>query len=98
MRNTNIKTYLELFQTIRIEEKVIPRVVKVFFVDENNHHISNTQKIIADNESSDARQRVFREKFVFKAKEYDKRKTYYLILKDEDDRSNPIFERYSFSI
>lgn len=95
---TNTVTYLEFFQTAHVEDKILPRILKVYFVDENGRHLSNTHKIIADHKSAAAPQRVFREKFVFKDKFYDKRKTYYLVLEDEDERSNPIYERYAFSI
>lgn len=93
---TSTITYLEFFQTVRIEEKTLPLQLRAYFVDENGERISNEVKMIADSRSNEAAGRVFKEKFVFRAEAYDKRKTYELIL--EDDQTENIYERYSFII
>lgn len=95
---TNTTIYLEFFQTSRIEDKKRPRNLTVYFADEDGKAISNENRIIADHDSSLAAERTFREKFVFKSTTYDRRKTYYLILKDEEEKADHIYEQYAFTI
>ncbi|RDW17509.1 BREX-1 system phosphatase PglZ type A [Oceanobacillus arenosus] len=93
---TNTITYLEFFQTEKVEDKRLPRRFTLYFVDEDGVHVSNENIIIADNRSSQAGERTTREKFVFKSMMYDKRKTYYLVMKDNEDGA--VYERYAFTI
>ncbi|WP_088049433.1 BREX-1 system phosphatase PglZ type A [Virgibacillus dakarensis] len=95
---TNTVTYLEFFQMDKVAEKMLPRRLKLYFVDEAGNRISNENIIIAETTSSQATERTSREKFVFRAKAYDKRGTYYLILEDEETKTDPVYERYAFTI
>lgn len=54
--------------------------------------------IIAEHTTKEAGLRTFREKFVFRAKRYDRTKRYYLIMKDIDEKDTEIYERYAFTI
>lgn len=54
--------------------------------------------MIADSISTQTADRTIREKFVFKSMAYDKRKNYYLMLEDEEDKEGAIYEKYAFTI
>lgn len=95
---TNMITYLEFFQTDKIENKKKPLRLKLYFIDENGARISNENIIIADRQSSTPEERVFKEKFVFKNMKYDKREKYYLLLEDEDESVENIYEKIPFTI
>lgn len=95
---TNQIMYLEFLQMSRVEDKKLPLRLQLYFVDEDGQRVSNESIIIADSVSTQSGERIFREKFVFKDIAYDKRKTYYLVLEDEDTTVDGIYERYPFTI
>ena len=57
---------------------------RVFFISEDNEKISNENTYVADNRELSAQKRIFRLRFTFKNKKYDKDKQYYLVVYDED--------------
>lgn len=95
---TNRITYLEFFQTEKVEEKKIPIRLKLYFVDEESNRISNENIIIADSRSSKPEERSFREKFTLKDQAYDKSKKYYLVMEDEDETVEKIYDKVPFMI
>lgn len=95
---TNRITYLEFFQAEKVEEKKTAIRLKLYFEDENGNRISNENIIIADSRSSTPKERSYREKFTLKDQEYDKTKDYYLILEDEDETVEKIYEKIPFLI
>ncbi|WKB36657.1 hypothetical protein QS257_06540 [Terrilactibacillus sp. S3-3] len=95
---TNLITYLEFFQTERVEEKRRPLVLALYFTDEQGERLTNEAHIIADSTSAKPMERIYREKFVFKNKKYDKRAIYYLVLEEEQDLTVTIYERIPFTI
>lgn len=95
---TNRITYLEFFQAEKVEDKRIPLRLKLYFTDEEGNRISNENIIIADSRSSNPEERTFREKFTLKDMPYDKEKKYYLILEDEDETVEKIYEKIPFNI
>jgi len=95
---TNRITYLEFFQTEKVEDKKLPLKLKLYFVDEEGNRISNENIIIADSRSSKPQDRTFREKFTLKDMAYDKAKKYYLILEDEEEPVEKIYEKIPFII
>jgi hypothetical protein len=58
-------------------------VYMLFFISDDNEKISNDNIYVADKKDVDAGKRVFRLKFTFKNKKYDKNKKYYLVAYDE---------------
>lgn len=56
---------------------------KVYFIADDNEKISGENIYVADKKDSDASKRVFRLKFNFKNKQYDKNRKYYLVAYDE---------------
>ncbi len=88
--------YLAFLQMTRVEEKKLPRRLKLYFADAAGERVTNENIIIANSTSTQPSERTFREKFVFKDMAYDKRETYYLAL--EDEQTEEIYERYLFTI
>lgn len=95
---TNRITYLEFFQTDKVEEKKIPIRLKLYFEDEEGKRISNENIIIADSRSPKPEDRTFREKFTLKDQPYDKTKKYYLVMEDEDETVEKIYDKIPFMI
>ncbi len=83
-RITNAITYLEFLQDNNIDENNKPCRYLLHFEDEDGTRISDECTIIANYENTEVKDRFFREKFVFKNIQYDKNKTYYLVITDED--------------
>jgi len=95
---TNMITYLEFFQMEKVADKQIALRLKIYFADEDGSRISNENIIIADSQSSKPEERTFREKFTLRSMIYDKRKTYYLVLEDEEECFENIYEKIPFII
>lgn len=95
---TNMITYLEFFQTEKTEGKVKPLRIKTYFVDDEGNRISNENIIIADSQSSKPEERSFKEKFVFKSMIYNKATKYYLIVEDEEETFETIYDKIPFTI
>gem|GEM_PF-2622670 len=79
-------------------DKQIPLRLKVYFAAEDGSRISNENIIIADSQSVKPEERTFREKFTLRSMIYDKRKTHYLVLEDEEVCFENIYEKISFTI
>ncbi|MCR6544418.1 BREX-1 system phosphatase PglZ type A [Dehalobacterium formicoaceticum] len=95
---TNRITFLEFFQTDIVENKKLPLRLKLYFVDEEGKRISNENVIIADSKSKNPQERTYREKFTLLDMAYDKNQKYYLILEDEEEPVEKIYERIPFTI
>jgi len=95
---TNRITFLEFFQTEKVEEKKIPIRLKLYIIDEEGKRISNEDIIIADSRSPKPEDRTFREKFTLKDQLYDKAKKYYLVVEDEDETVEKIYDKVAFMI
>ena len=55
----------------------------MYFISEDNEKISNENTYVADKRDADPQKRIFRMRFTFKNKQYDKNKQYYLAVYDE---------------
>ncbi|CAM3140152.1 BREX-1 system phosphatase PglZ type A [Filibacter tadaridae] len=95
---TGIITYLEFFQTEKVEGKRRPNRLLAYFVNEEGQRISNENIIIADSPSGDPRDRTYREKFVFRTMRYNRKARYYLILQEEEKTPHSIYDKIPFSI
>ena len=58
---------------------------KLYFISDNNEKISNENIYIADKRDEDVQKRIFRMRFTFKNKKYDKDRKYYLVAYDESN-------------
>ncbi|EPZ51616.1 BREX-1 system phosphatase PglZ type A [Alicyclobacillus acidoterrestris] len=93
---TNSLFNLTFFQTERVEDKRVPRTVKIYMVDENEAVISNEETLICDRTTDKPEERTFKVQFALKQIPYDKTKNYYLIIKDTE--TNVVVEQIPFTI
>ncbi|MFW6030841.1 MAG: BREX-1 system phosphatase PglZ type A, partial [Halanaerobiales bacterium] len=95
---TNSIFHLEFFQTEKIADKVLPRRLSLYFVDKEGNKISNENIVIADSSSDRPEERTYREKFTLKSMEYKKDYDYYLVMEDEEESVEKIYEKEPFKI
>lgn len=81
---TNKITTLEFIQSEPVSDTVKATTYKMFFVSEDNERISNEVSLFADSRDPDALKRMFRMKFQFKDKRYDRDKQYFLVVYDDN--------------
>lgn len=80
---TNLITMLDFIQAEPVGELVKETTYRIFFISEDNEKISNENIYIADKKDTDAKKRVFRLKFSFKNKQYNRSDKYYLVAYDD---------------
>lgn len=80
---TNLITNLDFIQSEPISETVKEATYRIFFVAEDNERISNEHIYVADKKDEETAKRVFRLRFSFKNKQYDKASKYYLVAYDD---------------
>jgi len=79
---TNLIVSLDFIQTEPISDVVKETTYKLYFVSEDNEKITNENIYVADRKDTDDNKRIFRLRFNFKNKVYDKTKRYYLAVVD----------------
>ena len=80
---TNLIATMDFIQTDAVSDTVKKTTYKMYFVSEDNEKISNENIYIADSRDTDPQKRIFRMRFTFKNKKYDKNKQYYLVVYDD---------------
>lgn len=80
---TSLISSLDFIQSEPVSDVVKAASYKVFFISEDNEKISNECIYVADKNDNDPQKRIFRLRFNFKNKKYDKSKRYYLVAYDE---------------
>ena len=80
---TNLITTLDFVQTEAVSDVVKETQYKVFFISDDNERISNENIYVADRKDAETAKRVFRLRFTFKNKQYDKSRKYYLVAYDD---------------
>lgn len=80
---TNLITSLDFVQTEAVGAIVKETTYRIYFVDSNGEKISNEHLYVADKKDEDTVKRVFRLRFSFKNKKYDKSQKYYLVAHDD---------------
>lgn len=80
---TNLITTMDFIQSDAVSDTVKKATYKMHFISEDNERISNENIYIADSRDSDPQKRIFRMRFSFKNKKYDKNKQYYLVVYDD---------------
>lgn len=80
---TNLITTMDFIQSDAISDTIKPATYKLYFISEDNEKISNENIYVADSRDADATKRIFRMRFTFKNKKYDKDKQYYLVAYDD---------------
>lgn len=79
---TNLITTLDFLQSEPVSDVVKEAAYKVFFVSEQNERISNENTYIADSREPETQKRMFRLRFTFKNRKYDRDTQYYLVVCD----------------
>lgn len=82
---TNLITTLDFIQSEPVSDVVKGTKYKLFFLSEDNEKISNENIYTADKRDEDVQKRLFRMRFTFKNKKYDKGMKYYLVAYDESN-------------
>lgn len=82
---TNLITSLDFIQSDPVSDVVKKADYKLYFISDNNEKISNENIYIADKRDEDVQKRIFRMRFTFKNKKYDKDRKYYLVAFDESN-------------
>lgn len=80
---TNKITILDFIQSEPVSDVVKAATYRLFFISDDNERISNENSCIADSRDQDASKRIFRMKFQFKEKKYDKDKQYFFVICDD---------------
>ena len=80
---TNLITTLDFIQTEPVSDVVKSTSYRVYFISEDNEKISNENIYMADKRENDPQKRIFRLRFNFKNKQYNKSKRYYIVAYDE---------------
>ena len=81
---TNLITSMDFIQSDAVSDTVKVAKYRIFFLSEDNEKISNENSYVADSREENAQKRIFRMRFTFKNKKYDKDKQYYLVVYDEE--------------
>lgn len=80
---TNLITTMDFIQSDAVSDTIKKTTYKMYFISEDNEKISNENTYIADSRDADPQKRIFRVRFTFKNKKYDKNKQYYLVVYDD---------------
>lgn len=80
---TNLITTLDFVQTEPVSDKIKEATYRIYFVSSTNEKISNENICNADKKDKDTTKRMFRFRFNFKNKKYDKSQKYYLVAYDD---------------
>lgn len=83
---TNLITTLDFVQTEPVGESIKATTYKLYFVSEDNERISDEHTFTADKKDKEPAKRIFRLKFNFKNKQYDKHKKYKLVAYDTNSK------------
>ncbi|WP_338488268.1 BREX-1 system phosphatase PglZ type A [Ruoffia tabacinasalis] len=81
---TNKLFTLQFFQSEKVENKNITRTVNVYMEDENGIIISNIETIIANKTNENSKERIFSKQFALETMEFDRKKDYFLVIKDTE--------------
>ena len=81
---TNLITSMDFIQSDAVSDTVKEAKYRIFFLSEDNEKISNENGYVADSRENNAQKRIFRMRFTFKNKKYDKDKQYYLVVYDKE--------------
>ena len=79
---TNLITSLDFIQSDPVSDVVKSTTYRLYFISDNNEKISNENIYVADKRDEDVQKRLFRMRFTFKNKKYDKDRKYYLVAYD----------------
>ena len=80
---TNLITTLDFVQTEAVSDVVKETRYRIYFISDDNEKISNENIYSADKKDRETAKRMFRLRFSFKNKKYEKTRRYYLVAYDD---------------
>ena len=80
---TNLITSMDFIQSEPVSDTVKETTYRMVFMSEDDERISNENIYVADSREPDSSKRIFRMKFSFKNKKYNKDRQYYLVVTDD---------------
>ena len=80
---TNLITTLDFVQTEAVSDVVKETTYRIYFIAADGEKISNENLYVADRKDTETVKRVFRLRFSFKNKQYNKSQKYYLVAFDD---------------
>lgn len=80
---TNLITSMDFIQAEPVSDTAKETTYRMVFMSEDGERISNENIYVADSREPDSTKRIFRMRFNFKNRKYDKNKQYYLVVTDE---------------
>lgn len=80
---TNLITTLDFVQTEAVSDVVKETTYRIYFISADGEKISNENLYVADKKDAETVKRVFRLRFSFKNKQYNKSQRYYLVAFDD---------------
>lgn len=82
---TNLITSVDFVQTEAVSDVVKETSYRLYFITEDGQKISNEQQYVADKKDADTVKRMFRLRFSFKNRKYDRSQKYYLVAQDANN-------------
>ena len=82
---TNLMFSLDFLQKQPVGDKVQPCIYRLYFTGDEGIPVSDFQTVIADRTSANASDRVFRVRFTLKQMQYNRHKTYRLVIANDTD-------------
>lgn len=95
---SNMIFNLSFYQKEPVKDNYVPCTYEVYITDENGAIVSDRQKIIADRESTVAKDREFKITFNLQTQIYNSHDIYYLVIIDADGKQLPIREEMQIDI
>lgn len=95
---SNMIFNLSFYQKEPVQNNYVACTYEVYITDENGSIVSDRQKIIADKESTVAKDREFKATFNLKTQTYNRHDIYYLVIVDVDGTQLPIKEEMQIDI
>ena len=76
---------MDFVQTEAVSDVVKETSYRLYFITEDGQKISNEQQYVADKKDADTVKRMFRLRFSFKNRKYDRSQKYYLVAQDANN-------------
>lgn len=93
---SNMNFMLQFYQPVPVGDKVLPSKYQISMQDENGTIVSDVKEVIADFDSPNAIYRQVKVQFNLKPSQYDKSKTYKLVISNGKDM--PVEEHFTIDV
>ena len=97
-RITSLTVSVELYQKVAVSDVIKPAEYQMYFTDEEQNIISNIENCIANIESGETEQRIFKKRFSLKNQKYSKKRDYYFIIRNVETEVETVRQRIEIDI